>query len=95
LYHKNPNLFWGFSLALNTHIMIFESPDGGKTVTVRVPHTLNKVDITVDPFDLEKMEINQLWFKWRNIVEASQTNPALKDALDRAQLIYELSRNND
>lgn len=32
---------------------------------------------------------NQLWY---NIREAAKTNPALQDALDRAKVIYELSK---
>jgi hypothetical protein len=70
--------------------MIFESPDGGKTVFARPPHTVNKVDVTaVTP---EDQELNNLWFAWRDILTASKDNPALREALDRAQIIYELSR---
>lgn len=70
--------------------MIFESPDGGKTVFARPPHTVERVDVTaVTP---EGQELNHLWFQWRDILTASRTNPAIKEALDRAQVIYELSR---
>lgn len=72
--------------------MIFESPDGGKTVYGRLPHTLNKVH--VNPEATEAQELNNLWFAWRDILTASKTNPALKEALDRAQIIYELSRHD-
>jgi hypothetical protein len=33
------------------------------------------------------------WLMWRDILTASKNNPALKEALDRAQIIYELYRN--
>jgi hypothetical protein len=32
---------------------------------------------------------------WGNIRRAAQTNPALQDALDRAIMIYNLSKTND
>jgi hypothetical protein len=66
--------------------MIFESPDGGKTVTVRAPHSLEKQHLSFDPHDLGQ------WFDWRKILEESKTNIPLKDALDHARIIYELSR---
>ena len=71
--------------------MIFESPDGGRTVFARPPHVVDRVDVTVNP---ETQELNNLWFQWRDILTAAKTNPALKEALDRAQVIYELSRHD-
>jgi hypothetical protein len=70
--------------------MIFESPDGGKTVFARPPHIVDRIEITP-----ESQELNHLWFQWRDILTAARHNPALKEALDQAQVIYELSRNND
>ena len=70
--------------------MIFESPDGGKTVFARPPHTVERVDVT--PITPDAQELNHLWFAWRDILTAAKTNTALKEALDRAQVIYELSR---
>ena len=72
--------------------MIYESPDGGKTVFVRPPHQLDRQDVTVDVLNPENQEINNLWFAWRDILTASKNNPALKEALDCARVIYELSR---
>jgi hypothetical protein len=70
--------------------MIFESPDRGKTVFARPPHTVERVDVSV--LTPEGRELNNRWFAWRDILTASKTNPALQEALDRAQVIYELSR---
>ena len=70
--------------------MIFESPDGGQTVFARPPHVVDRVDITaITP---ESQELNNLWFAWRDILTAAKTNTALLEALDQAQIIYELSR---
>ena len=71
--------------------MIFESPDGGRTVFARPPHVVDRIDVTVTP---ESQELNNLWFQWRDILTAAKTNPTLKEALDRAQVIYELSRHD-
>lgn len=86
------DLFLGFLLALNIYIMIFESPDGGKTIYGRLPHSIQRQEL--NPLDQEQVEINNLWFAWRDILTASKTNPVLKEALDRAQIIYELSRHD-
>jgi hypothetical protein len=69
--------------------MIFESPDGGKTVFARPPHIVDKIQITP-----ESQELNHLWFQWRDILTAAKHNLALKEALDQAQVIYELSRHD-
>ena len=72
--------------------MIFESPDDGNTIFGRLPHTVERVELSaVTP---ESLELNHLWFQWRNILTAAKHNPALKEALDKAQIIYELSRND-
>ena len=72
--------------------MIFESPDGGNTIFGRSPHTVERVDVT--PITPESQELNHLWFQWRDILTAAKKNPALKEALDQAQVIYELSRHD-
>lgn len=69
--------------------MIFESPDGGKSIFARPPHIVDRIEITP-----ESQELNHLWFQWRDILTAAKTNPALKAALDQAQIIYELSRHD-
>jgi hypothetical protein len=72
--------------------MIFESPDGGRSVFVRPSHTVERVDITDET--PETLELNHLWFQWRDILRAAKHNPELKKSLDRAHIIYELSRND-
>ena len=73
--------------------MIFESPDKGKTVFARPPHVVDRIDITTESLPTN-VELNNLWFQWRDILTAAKNNPALKEALDRAQVIYELSRHD-
>jgi hypothetical protein len=69
--------------------MIFESPDKGKTVYSRLVNTLQR-----QPVDIEQASLNNLWIAWRDILQASRTNLALREALDRAYIIYELSRHD-
>lgn len=74
---------------------IFESPDGGSTVYEREVGTTERKlteesQRSRDEF-YEKMRQDKLW---GNIRRAAKTNPALQDALDRAIVIYELSKNN-
>ena len=72
--------------------MIFESPDSGKTVFARPPHVVDRIDVTVTP---ETMELNNLWFQWRDILTAAKTNPALHEAVDRVKVIYRLIKNDN
>ena len=75
-----------------TEVTIFESPDGGKTVTARIPQPLTKKNVTLDILEPEKIALQEKWLIWKDILWASRTNSALTEALDRAQIIYELSR---
>ena len=71
---------------------IYESPDGGHTVFRREFGSDIKEIVSVDE---EYLEHNNQWFAWRDILRASKNNSVLKEALDRAQIIYELSKHND
>jgi hypothetical protein len=72
--------------------MIFESPDSGQTVYERVAGTLDRISIKNET-EQERDDTNR-WTAWRDILRAAKHNPALSEALDRAQIIYELSRQN-
>jgi len=74
---------------------IYESPDGGETVYARewgsterrmIGQSLKAAGLVKD------LEQDQLW---GNIRRAAETNPALQDALDRAIVIYQLSKKNE
>jgi hypothetical protein len=70
--------------------MIFESPNSGRTVYKREPGSPDRVVVN-DETEQERDDTNR-WVAWRDILRAAKTNPALHEALDRAQIIYELSR---
>ena len=71
---------------------VYESPDSGRTVYERVSGTLDRIMIK-DETEQERDATNR-WTAWRDILRAAKHNPALSEALDRAQIIYELSRQN-
>lgn len=76
---------------------VYESPDRGQTVYRRkvgeTVRELIKDNRTVDgrPLRDHIME-NKLW---GDIRRAALTNPALHDVLERAIVIYQLSKKND
>ena len=78
---------------------IFESPDGGNTVYSREPGEDNRE--LVKTYDLrthdgrplhEHLKENKMWSEIRR---TAHTNPALQDALDRAIMIYYLTKKNN
>jgi len=74
--------------------LIYESPDGGKTVYARQEGSSDKILIGYnlptkrkDPLDCKhNMSL------WEDILDASLENAALKDILDRAKILYYLSK---
>ena len=70
--------------------MIYESPDGGKTVYARDSLSGERELVRIDPFALQKNR----WFKWKEILVAAETCPTLADAISKAEMIYELTKSN-
>jgi hypothetical protein len=78
-----------------TEITIFESPDGGKTVYSRTNGSPQRKLHSVSS-DLEtEMDRVQREQQWLNILKLSETTPALREAIDKVLVMYELSRNRD
>jgi hypothetical protein len=76
---------------------VYESPDQGQTIYRRkvgeVVRELIKDTRTVDGRPLhEHIQENKMWGEIRRM---AKTNPALHDALERAIVIYQLSKKND
>jgi len=70
-------------------ITIFESPDGGKTVYARKSGETERTLIKEDP---DKKDRDR-WLEWRDILRASETNPALADLIQKAEVIWRLTKN--
>jgi len=73
--------------------VIYESPDGGKTIYSRnVGEDISKRVLFKSN---EEQKIFIRWQKWRKILQSSIDNPSLADAIEKAEVIYELARNHD
>ena len=74
---------------------IYESPDGGETVYARESGKTEKVMVgqTFKARTVREMVLEAEL--WENIRKAAKTNPALQDALDRAIVIYQLSKTHE
>ena len=70
----------------------FENPDGGNTVFVRESDSLDR---TLHLQSLENSSLHQQISEdklWGNIRRAAKNNPARQDALERAIMIYHLTK---
>ena len=67
-------------------IIIYESPDGGKTVYSRKS---GSSDRTMIKEDTDKHYITK-WYEWKEILKLAETEPSLADAINQAEIIYAL-----
>jgi len=67
-------------------ILIYESPDGGKTIYTRNSLSGERTLIKMDP----STNANAKWYLWKEILQASENCPALANAIKEAELIYAL-----
>ena len=70
-------------------IWIYESPDGGKTIYRRKSGETERTLIREDP---DKKDRDR-WLEWRDILEASKNNTALADLIEKAEVIWRLTKN--
>ena len=85
-----------FNMLVNkiTEAVIYESPDGGKTVYVRKPGQ-NPRDRQLNWESDEAKELRAAVAEetlWRDIIKTAKSNPTLRQALDEAVMIYNLSK---
>lgn len=74
---------------------VHESPDGGKTIYAREVGTTERrlVGYSLDMIDhLNRVDRES---RWMAILHESDKNTALKEAVDRAIIIYELSKTEE
>lgn len=70
--------------------MIFESPDGGKTVYSRQPCSTERTLI----YESDEIRTVHRWTKFKDIVKLAETEPTLNDILSKAEMLYELLKND-
>jgi len=67
-------------------IIIYESPDGGKTVYSRKSGSKERITIIEDP---EKPHYDR-WYLWKYILKQCETNIALNDLVKQAEMVYQI-----
>ena len=67
-------------------IIIYESPDGGKTVYARKSGDSPRQLVS------ESVEVKEArrWVNWKAILELAKTEPSLDDLVVKAEMTYEL-----
>ena len=73
-----------------TDSTIYESPDGGLTIYARKTGSTERILIQSDPSTHWKAK----WYEWEDILKISEQHPALKDAIEKAEMIYQLIKDN-
>jgi hypothetical protein len=83
------------SKTLKKGAMIYESPDGGKTIYARKFGSSDRVLIRTDTAVEEMEQAKKLRDKLLDMVILSKTVPALKEQLDKLETIYLLVKNEN
>ena len=73
-------------LKIKSHeeIVIYESPDGGKTVYSRKS---GSSDRTMIKEDTTQNYITK-WYEWKEILKLAETEPSLANAIIKAEMLY-------
>jgi hypothetical protein len=67
-------------------IVIYETPNGGKTIYSRKSGSSNR---TMVKEDTTQNYITR-WYDWREILKLAETEPSLADAINKAEMVYAL-----
>ena len=73
-------------------IIIYESPDGGKTIYSRKsgePHNSRTLH-SIDPAFKKEQEIKLRWANLKEAVYMADSNPTLNDAISKVETLYVL-----
>lgn len=75
--------------------MIYESPDGGKTIYARERGSSDRVLVSADNTVTELEQARKLRDKLLDMIMLSKTVPALKEQLEKLETIYLLVKNEN
>ena len=67
-------------------IIIYESPDGGKTVYSRKS---GSPDQHMLKEDTDKYHVTK-WYEWKKILKLAETEPSLANVINKAEMLYVL-----
>lgn len=65
-------------------IIIYESPDGGKTVYSRKSGSSDRTLIKEDT----SQHYMAKWYEWREILKLAETEPSLANVINKAEMLY-------
>ena len=69
--------------------VIYESPDGGKTIYRRRAGSNEREMVRMDEYQANRA---LKFVTWNGILELAEQEPALRDAVEKAEMLYELLR---
>ena len=73
-------------------IIIYESPDGGKTVYSRkLGETVRRLEKT-DPTWVKEQALNARWAKLKEAVYMADNDPTINDAISKVEMLYALKK---
>jgi len=77
-------------------IIIYESPDGGKTVYSRKSgESPNSRKLhSIDPVWKKEQELNARWANLKEPVFMADSDPTLNDAISKVEMLYALKKEN-
>lgn len=64
--------------------LVYESPDGGKTIYSRKSGSSERTLIKEDP----EKKFTERWFTWKEILKLAATEPSLRDVVEQAEMVY-------
>ena len=65
-------------------IVIYESPDGGKTVYSRKSGSTDRTMVKEDT----SQNYMTKWYEWKEILKLAETEPSLANAINKAEMLY-------
>lgn len=71
-------------------IIIYESPDGGKTVYSRKQGEATRTLHSVDSKFKQDQDRASKWIKYQDIIQRAEVDPVLNDLLEKVELYYDL-----
>jgi hypothetical protein len=73
-------------------IVIYESPDGGKTVYARKPGETVRHLHSVNPQWQKEQELNVRWANLKEAVYMADSDPGLNDLIEKVEIYYRLKK---
>lgn len=73
-------------------VLIYESPDGGKTVYARKRGSSDRHLHWIDPTWKREQDITERWMKLKEAVFMADSDSTMNDAISRVEMLYLLKK---